>query len=136
MSPVVKDIDETGAQPMTADIGALVDAPALDAEQRARRVKHPFEAYCENVLSAVEIPVTQAAREVVSAVCGDVARLAVVTEAGVKDQAEHIGKLIAKEREEMGDRQLWKETATKIAEHALRLRIEDKGVVADMPAAA
>lgn len=117
-------------------LGVMVDVRAMDAEQASRRAKHPFEVYCERVMSDCGVRPTQAAREVCSAVCGDVARLVDVVEDDVQAQADHIAQLIAKDRAEQGDRQLWHTTAKKLAEHALQLRLSgDKSAVVVDPEA-
>src|SRR3981081_2366516 len=123
MTPGVTDVDETGDAPMGADIGGLVDTAALDAAQR--RELHPFAKFCDEVREAEGLGGSQAAREVVSAVCNAVARLTLVTEEDLEEQAQHIAKLVAKDREERGDRQLWVGPASKIATRALKLRLED-----------
>lgn len=130
MTPVT-DVQESGVNDISGP-EALIDTKALDAAQRHET--HPFAIYCGQVREACEIPDTQAAREVVSAICGDVARLDMLDDVDLDEQAEHIGKMVAKDREERGDRQLWAGAATRIAKRALELRQEGKGVIAD-PAA-
>jgi hypothetical protein len=133
MSPAaITDVAESG---VGESPGALagIDTQALDAAQV--RHTHPFASYCEQVRRDVDLQDSQAIREIVSDVCGAVARLTLVDEDTISEQAEHIGRLVAKEREERGDKQLWTAPATKIAKRALELRAEGKGVVADSVAA-
>jgi hypothetical protein len=131
--PSVAELDETGAAPMASDIAGIVDVPEMDRQQR--RETHPFALYCDEVREAEGIAPSQAAREVTSSVCNAVARLTIIEEDTLDEQAEHIAKLVAKEREEMGDRQLWTVAAGKLAKRALRLRLDGKAVVADAAAA-
>lgn len=133
MTPTVAEIDDTGDAPIAANPNAMIDTDALDRKQR--REIHPFAAFCEQVREHCGIRPSQAAKEVVSDVCNAVAKLTIVEKDTVEEQAEHIAKIISKEREEMGDRQLWSGPASRVAKHALTLRIEGKGVVSD-PAAA
>jgi uncharacterized protein (DUF2267 family) len=132
MSPGITEIDETGAAPLTH--GGMLDEQAMDAAQT--RMTHPFATYIEEVRKATGLPDSQSAREVVSAVCGSVARLAILVEEDFEAQAEHIAKLIADDRRQQKDPQLWEGPAKKVAEHALRMRQEGKGVIADQAAAA
>lgn len=131
--PSVAELDETGATPMAADIAGIVDVPEMDKQQR--RETHPFALYCDAVREAEGVAGSQAAREVTSSVCNAVARLTIVEADTLDEQAEHIAKLVAKDREEMGDRQLWMAPATKLARRALQLRLDGKAVVADAAAA-
>ena len=134
MSPAgITDIAESSAG---ESAGALagIDAGALDAAQK--RETHPFAVYCNEVREAVGLADTQAIREIVSDVCGAVARLTFVEQDTVQQQAEHIAKMISDERQAQGDRQLWTKPATEIATHALELRLAGKGVVADSARAA
>jgi hypothetical protein len=128
MSPAaIAEIDESAAGP--ASLGGLVDEEALDRQQQ--RQEHPFSKFCVEVREACGLPDSQRSREVVSEVCNAVARLTTVAEADVKAQAEHIAKMVSDDRKLMKDPQLWLGPATKIALHALKLRGEGKGIIAD-----
>jgi len=126
MSPVT-EVDETGAAP--ADLSGWVDEQSMNAAQR--RETHPFAVYCDQVREAEKLPASQSAKQVVSEVCNAVAKLTIVDDDQIDEQAEHIAKLVAKDREEMGDKQLWLGPATRIAKRALTLRSEGKAVIAD-----
>ncbi len=126
MSPVT-EVDETGAAP--ADLSGWVDEPALNAAQK--RETHPFAIYCDQVREAEKLPASQSAKQVVSEVCNAVAKLTIVETDEIDEQAAHIAKLVAKDREDMGDKQLWLGPATRIAKRALTLRTEGKSVIAD-----
>jgi hypothetical protein len=128
MSPGITDVDETGAG--DANLGSMIDEQALDNAQPVRQTDHPFGRFCEATLQALGLPNSQSAREVISAVCGHVARLTVIDEDEIGPQAEHIAKMIAKDREAQGDPQLWTGPAKTIAEHVLKLRAEGKAPVA------
>jgi len=128
MSPAtITQVDESGAD--SGMVGAAIDEQAMDAQQK--RTTHPFAVYCERVREAVGLPASQSAKQVVSEVCGAVARLTVIEDDLIDEQAEHIAKLVAKDREEIGDKQLWLGPATRVAKQALTLRKEGKAVLAE-----
>lgn len=127
--PTVTEVDDSAAAPIAANPDSMIDTAALDAAQR--RETHPFAVYCKQVREAAGISPSQAAREVVSAVCNAVAKLSIIEDDTAEEQAEHIAKMVAKDREEIGDKQLWTGPATRIAKIALQLRKEGKAVVAD-----
>ena len=128
MTPAaITDVAESGADATNAE--TMIDTGALDRAQK--RETHPFALYCKAVREAENISPSQAAREVVSAVVGAVARLTIIEDDTADEQATHIAKMGAKDREDMGDKQLWTGPATRIAKRALQLRKEGKAVVAD-----
>jgi hypothetical protein len=128
MSPATITQVEESAVDSNA-LGAALDVQVMDAAQR--RTTHPFSLYCDAVREAEGLPASQQAKQVVSEVCNAVAKLTIVDDEQIDEQAEHIAKLVSKDREDMGDKQLWLGPATRIAKRALTLRSEGKAVIAD-----
>jgi hypothetical protein len=129
MSPGITDVDETAAA--GPGLGGMIDEAEMDRQTPIRRTEHPFGQQVERVRDELQLPNSQSVREVVSAICGHVGRLSVVTEDDVDAQAEHIGSLVAEDRKAMKDPQLWDGPATKVAAHVLKLRLEGKAIIAD-----
>lgn len=131
MAPAaLTDIDETAATGGQSVPG--VDEQALDNSRHVRQTSHPFGDFCERVRDELELPNSQASREVVSAVVNKCARLVIVVEDEIEAQAKHIGEMVAKERKDQGDPQLWDTHAAKIAAHVLKLRLTDEAPVATL----
>lgn len=127
MSPGIKEVDETGAQ--GANVGGMIDEKEMDATPPIRQVEHPYGKFCNDVREALQLPNSQSTREVVSAVVRAVSDLAVVEKDQIEEQAKHIAEMVAEDRKNRNDPQLWTTSAARIAEHVLKLRLDGKAPV-------
>lgn len=125
----ITEVDETAAG--GPGLGGMIDEAEMDAQTPVRATQHPFGRQVEQVRDELKLPNSQSVREVISAICGHVGRISVVDPDQVDAQAKHIGSLVAKDREEMKDPQLWNGPAEKVAAHVLKLRQEGKAILAD-----